>query len=69
MHSSQHKSIVGCSCSKERLRELGLFSLEKRRLTGDLINVHKYLMRERKTTKPDSFQCRPVTEQVAKGTN
>lgn len=37
--------------SKERLRELGLLHLEERKLTGSLINEHKYVMREEQDKK------------------
>jgi len=47
---------------KERLRELGLFRLKKRKLRGDFINAYKNLKGGRQEDEA-SFQWCPVTGQ------
>lgn len=54
---------------KERLRAVGLFSLEKRRLRGDLINTYKYVKGRCQVVGVCSLQQCPATEQREMGKN
>lgn len=52
---------------EEKLREPGLFNLEKRRLRGGLINVHKYLTGGNKQDRARLFCVMPSGRRRSKG--
>ncbi|RMC13796.1 hypothetical protein DUI87_08879 [Hirundo rustica rustica] len=54
-----------CLSYEDRLRELGLFRLEKEQLRGDLINVCQYLMGGAKRMEPGSAQwCQTIGQEA-----